>query len=397
MKMLTPFFTVLLTALFAASLLSAQEYCALEKKLIEYGWDVPAPDYIRDNIREMEKRPFDGVVFRLKGGGKVFDITPMTEEQFADDYAAVAEIAWDKFTDNFVIMWAASEQDWFNDDHWAIIENNTALVARAAKLAHCKGICFDPEPYGKNPWNYLETEHKDSRSYLEYAGQARKRGAQFMRAIQREFPDPQILSLYQFALFGEFCKPMELEKLVEDLSRHSYALYPPFLNGMLDAAGEGTVLSDGNENAYYYDRTERYYEAYHLMKQGVRYLVDPKLWKVFDTKVLAGSSLYVDQYFGMRADPVLGHKMTPDERSLWFEHNVYHALRSTDRYAWCYSEKMNWWTGETVPPGADEAIRRAREKLSRGETLGFDLAPIVAAAKERPFPEAPKEEAPPAP
>jgi hypothetical protein len=166
---------------------------------------------------------------------------------------------------------------------------------------------------------------------------------------------------------------------------------------MLDAAGEGTVLSDGNENAYYYDRTERYYEAYHLMKQGVRYLVDPKLWKVFDTKVLAGSSLYVDQYFGMRADPVLGHKMTPDERSLWFEHNVYHALRSTDRYAWCYSEKMNWWTGETVPPGADEAIRRAREKLSRGETLGFDLAPIVAAAKERPFPEAPKEEAPPAP
>jgi len=41
----------------------------------------------------MEKRPFDGVVFRLKGGGKVLDITPMTEEHYAGDYAAVAEIA----------------------------------------------------------------------------------------------------------------------------------------------------------------------------------------------------------------------------------------------------------------------------------------------------------------
>ena len=30
------------------------------KKLIEYGWDVPAPSYVADHIREMEQRPFDG-------------------------------------------------------------------------------------------------------------------------------------------------------------------------------------------------------------------------------------------------------------------------------------------------------------------------------------------------
>ena len=37
------------------------------KKLIEYGWDVPQPAYIRANIREMEKKPFDGLIFRLPG------------------------------------------------------------------------------------------------------------------------------------------------------------------------------------------------------------------------------------------------------------------------------------------------------------------------------------------
>jgi len=41
------------------------------KKLIEYGWDVPNPAYIRANIREMEKRPFDGLIFRLPGGTNV--------------------------------------------------------------------------------------------------------------------------------------------------------------------------------------------------------------------------------------------------------------------------------------------------------------------------------------
>lgn len=365
----------------------AQEARPMEKKLIEYGWDVPTPQFIRDNIREMEKRPFDGVIFRLKGGGKVFDLTALTEAHYAEDYEAVAAIEWEKFTDNFVIAWAATEQDWYNDAHWEIIENNTALLARAAKLARCKGICFDPEPYGKNPWNYMETEHRESRSYVEYACQARKRGAQFMNALQKEFPDPQILSLYQFALFDEFCKPLPAEELVEGLSKHAYALYPPFLNGMIDAAQPGATLTDGDENAYYYTRSEKYYDAYHLMRQRARYLVDPTLWNKFDAQVYAGSSLYMDQYFGLRADPVLGHKMTPDEQLLWFEHNVYHSLRSTDRYVWLYSEKMNWWTGEGIPAGAEETIARAREKLNRGDTLGYDLAPVVAAAQERPFPE----------
>ena len=35
------------------------------KKLIEYGWDVPYPYQVRKDIRNMEKKPFGGIIFRL--------------------------------------------------------------------------------------------------------------------------------------------------------------------------------------------------------------------------------------------------------------------------------------------------------------------------------------------
>ena len=51
----------LLILLFAAPLKAQQK---LKKKIVEIGWDIPEPRFIRDNIREMEKRPFDGIVFQ---------------------------------------------------------------------------------------------------------------------------------------------------------------------------------------------------------------------------------------------------------------------------------------------------------------------------------------------
>jgi hypothetical protein len=32
------------------------------KKIVEYGWDVPYPDFVRDNSRAMEKHPFPGLL-----------------------------------------------------------------------------------------------------------------------------------------------------------------------------------------------------------------------------------------------------------------------------------------------------------------------------------------------
>jgi len=355
----------------------------LDKKLIEYGWDVPSPDFIRANIREMEKRPFDGLIFRLKAGSNVLEPVAWDDAKLAPDIEDLKNIQWEKFTDNFVIALAASKQDWFDDAQWKIIEQNVALLAKAARIGKCVGICFDPEPYGDNPWDYTKAAQHEAKSFNEYQAKVRERGAQFIRAIEREFPNPKILTFFQLSLFGGFCQPMSPEERMTKLSREGYGLLPAFLNGMLDAAGPGVSIIDGNENAYYYEEKTSYFDVYHLMTQRAQYLIDPALWAKYRAVVQPGQALYIDQYFGLRTERVLGSFMTPEERPKWFEHNVYWSLYSTDRYVWCYSERMNWWTNKDVPPGCEEAIRAARDKLNAGKPLDFDLAPIVKEASKR--------------
>ncbi|MBI4560086.1 MAG: hypothetical protein HY706_21035 [Candidatus Hydrogenedentes bacterium] len=356
---------------------------SLEKKLIEYGWDVPTPDFIRTHIQEMEQRPFDGLIFKLKAGGNVLEPTAMPEESFAEDYENVRNIPWNKFTDNFAIMWAASAQDWFDDSHWQAIESNVRLVTRAARLGRCVGICFDPEPYGKNPWSYQEVVHRDAKSFIDYDAKAKERGGRFVRAIQQEMPWAKILMFYQMGLFAEFCVPMSPETRAERLAQHDYALFPAFLEGMLTHAGAGVMLIDGNEPAYYYTDRNQYFDAYHTITQRGRYLFPAELQERYRAHVQAGQALYIDQYFGLRTNKTPGRYMTPEERPKWFEHNVYWALHTADQYVWCYSERMNWWTNTDVPPGCEDAIRAARDKIASGQPLDFDLAPIIEAARTR--------------
>ena len=355
----------------------------IEKKLIEYGWDVPTPAFIHEHIAEMTGRPFDGLIFKLEGGGKVLEPVTWDEAKFQDDYKHLQEIEWGPFTDNFVIMWAASDQDWFNDTHWEAIEHNVGLVARAARLGGCKGVCFDAEPYGTDPWQYQEAAHRDTKTFTEYEAKVRERGGQFLRAILGELPDAQIMTFFVLSFHRYLCVPMNAEMRGSRLTKHHYGLLPAFWEGMLDAATPGTAIIDGNEGAYYYTNSRQHFEAYHTIRERARYLVTPERWPAYRTHVRVGQALYIDQYFGLRTRKVLGHFMTPEERPKWFEHNVYWALYTTDRYVWCYSERMNWWTDTGVPPGCEEAIRSARAKIQNGQPLGFDLAPVVAKAEAR--------------
>src|SRR6185503_15972287 len=162
------------------------------KKLIEYGWDTQTPAFIAENIREMEKRPFDGIIFRLAGGAEVLDPKAWEETRFAADLETIPKIEWKKFTDNFVVMLAASSLDWENDEHWTNITRHAQQITRAARLAKCVGICFDPEPYGENPWAYRKGLVTDLAKFEQFEKLVRTRGGQFMRAIQSEIASPKV-------------------------------------------------------------------------------------------------------------------------------------------------------------------------------------------------------------
>ena len=353
------------------------------KKLIEYGWDTPRPTFVEKNIREMEKRPFEGVIMRIGEIANAFSNEKFSEEKMAAELAAAGRIEWNKFTDNFLIMNSRSTMDWFSDADWEAVLHNIGLNAKIAKAARCKGLCWDAEPYGFDPWLYTKQAHAQDKTFEEYEAQVRTRGGQFTDKIEEYFDAPVIHTLFQLVYFGSIAAEPDVAKRNAVFAKHHYGLLPAFVNGMLDAADPGTIITDGNEGSYYYTKASQYSDAYETIREKVLPLIAPENRDKYRKQVQCAHALYVDHLFSLRTSKNVSAWMTPEERAQWFEHNVYHALKTSDCYVWLYSEKMSWWKNRDIPPGLPEAVRAAKQKLAGGQPLGFDMTDIIARAKQR--------------
>ncbi|HUS74084.1 MAG TPA: hypothetical protein VMY06_13575 [Sedimentisphaerales bacterium] len=361
-----------------------------KKKIIEYGWDVPYPDFVRDNIGEMEKRPFEGIIFRTKGFDHIFDTRPWKKEKLQPQLDTLTQIKWKKFTDNFLTLYAASKwnMDWFNDEHWNVIVKNMKLFSLAVRSGKCVGVCFDPEPYDTDPWVY-PCPYKD-KSFDQVCEQVRRRGRQFIIALQEHKPEIRVLSLFQLGLFGHVVDEPDTRIRREKLRKQWMPLLPAFCIGMLEGAAPGTILIDGNELAYYYENPHKFYQAYHLIRQRAQTLVPKELRKKYNSHVQAGMALYIDQTLGKRTVKTISQSMTREQQLKFFEHNVYYALTTSDEYIWCYSERMNWWLppekvkkDRILPPGVEEALISARQKYQQGKPLGYDIKDMIEAARQK--------------
>jgi hypothetical protein len=360
------------------------------KKIVEYGWDVPYPAFVRDNIKEMEQRPFEGIIFRTKGFNHVFDVRPWEKKELQGQLDTLGQIQWGKFTDNFLTLYSASKwgMDWYNDEHWETIEENLKLFSLAVKTGKCVGVCFDPEPYGTDPWVY--PGNTKDKSFDEVCVQVRKRGKQFITALQEHRPELRLLSFFQFGLYESILDEPDAKIRQEKLSKKWMVLLPAFFLGILEGAGPKTIIIDGNETAYYYEDSERYFRAYHAIRQRVLSMVPENLRVKYRNQVQVGMALYIDQVMGTRQGDVLSHYMPHEDQLKFFEHNGYYALTTTDEYVWCYSERMNWWLppakagkDRKLPEGVEAALISARKKYFEGKSLGFDIKDIIAKAREK--------------
>jgi hypothetical protein len=354
------------------------------KKLLEYGWDVPRPDFVSGHIAEMEKRPFDGVIFRLAGkhSGNIFSGGKWDVEDYQADFAALRDIKWGKFTDNFLMMYSASEMDWFSDEDWAGVLSNVDLMARAAVAGRCQ-LAFDAEPYGKNPWSYAEQKHAGEKTFEQYQAIARQRGQQFIEVVQRRLPRGVLVTLFSYSMFQAMAGQSDLAKRQAAFKQHGYGLYYSFLNGMLDGLQPGFKITDGNEASYYYENSQKFVDAHQMMREKVLSLIPSTDVGKFREQTQASQALYVDYIFAKVPWPnILANFMTPEERAQWFEHNVYWALKTSDEYVWLYSEKMNWWTDTDLPPGLEQAVTGARQAVAAGRPLDFDLSERMKAVQQ---------------
>ena len=331
------------------------------KKLIEFGWDEPDTAFLRSHFAEMAKTPFDGCVFHVntrKGenftwlcwGDRTFE---QDELQTAlDDLKALPQ---GDFRHHFLrFNTAPGRLDWFDD--FTAVTRNAALAARIAKEGRCAGILFDDEEYEGPLFDYAKQRDAKTKSWEQYAAQARKRGAEVMRAFQSDFPDLTIL-----LTFGHTLPWMRSEGGKRPLAETSYGLLAPFLDGMIDAAEGRSRLIDGYEISYSYKNAAQFDEGLRFMTKDALTVVGDR--EKYRRVVAPGFGIWLDYDWRSKGwsdqDPSRNH-FTPEG----FETSVREALKRTDEIVWIYTETPRWWSpmGGSIklPAAYDAALRRAR-------------------------------------
>jgi len=353
------------------------------KKIIEFGWDMPNARFVAENIEEMEQRPFDGLIFFPDHVNRIpfnFDIEAWPEDRF--DSTLLKGIAWDRFTDNFLMTWSGDDfgMDYFNDAHWENILHNMKMLARAARWARCAGIVFDTEFYSqRSPWSF--EDHANGRTEEELAAVMRLCGGQVMAAWQSEFPDLKVLCMFILTYLPE-----------------RWRMLPHFVNGMLDSIGPGTLLIEGNEGTYYVEDGDLFFKADNWRGKNFSYEwikdtsyfdcliqhIAPENHEKYIRQVQVARALYSDEVYGVYPNGSPPPEDLPEYPLRW-EHNVYISLLSTDEYVWGYFENMAWWDNpddrpigqsiaQAVPwPGVEQGIISARQKFESGDPLGWNI------------------------
>ncbi len=390
------------------SLFAQIVYEAPSKKLVEFSHKSPSTIQYYENVTFYDSVPFDGISVKLSGavgGGKIFmveDWERILDEDRQKEYQMVKKLG-EQFTleHNFLVLYGASQLDWFSDKQWQQVEEHIRYAANLARIGKFKGILWDPEPYkpGKNPWKYPEQSKIDQYSFYEYYEQVRKRGSQFIEAIQEEFPGAVVLSLREFSDFltaspfsQKILPASDLNAAVTKLENAWWGLHLPFTLGILESIGEEIKFIDGNEEAYYYTSAIEYYKVRHEIADDLRSLVPPGLHRKFKGNYHIGHAVSTDyiigNWFGLLngfSNRLTGQGVVLDaqQKAMWFEHNLYYALKTSDEYVWLYSEEPNWWTGEHVPEGFLEGLNRAKMKVDKLQPLGFTVESMLEEARNK--------------
>jgi len=360
------------------------------KKLIATGWDKPDSRRLRENLEEMEKRPFDGVVLELVGQvdqkkqcrmRSTFADRKWEQEWFQPCIENLRACKFRRLTDNFLTLGAnPGNVDWFDEQGWANIVEHWRIAARVARQSGLKGILFDPEPYTPPyaQFGYAAQPEHEKHSFDDYYAKARQRGRQVMEAVAKEHPDVTLFCYFLNSVNVTATGHADPRRVLA--GRRGYGLLPAFLDGWLDAAPPSVTFVDGCESAYRYNSPQQYLEAAVAIKGACQELVSPENRAKYRAQVQVSFGVYLDAYWNPK-DSEWGRWYIDGQGGPRVERlraNVEIALRAADEYVWIYGEKFRWWptpngrvNQETWPealPGCEAALRFARDPVDYART-----------------------------
>ena len=361
--------TVLLLVLIVLGSTAASFAAARPKKLLEMGWDEPDPAFMRRHLAQLEATPFDGCVYHLfydAGAGRppgrftweAWGKRSFTEAEVDSGLRDLMATRFRRFRWNFLRMNVTpGDLDWF-DDHRAVI-SNARLAASVARRGRSAGVMLDTEPYEHEIFRYASQRDTATRSFEEYADQARRRGAELMRAFEEGYP-----GLTVFLTLGASC-PYLYEAGGETRESGRYGLLTAFVDGMISAASDSARIVDGNEPAYPVRDPARL-DSY---MQAMTYDVLPRLSDSTRYRRVVSRSfgIWLDHDWRHRVwdtrDPTKSYRPPAELRAV-----VRRALELADDYVWIYSETPRWWTEsgtrKDLPDAFDQALREARKGLT---------------------------------
>ena len=353
----SPILPILISIILLPFFLSPQNNGS-QKKLIEFGWDYPKISYLKNNLQSMQKTPFDGVVFSFDFDiYNAFDNAKHTDSDF--QYHELAKLNWGNFTDNFLLIRGAgySGAHWLDDVSWTQIIKNLKKVSRALAISKAKGIGFDPEYYYSdstlNPWVYRASWYHNL-TYEELGIYVRKRGKQFIQALQSSKPDVKILCFWLLGLIN-------MQSKTQPVLETSMALYPFFVEGMLEGQNKYSEIIDGNEISYGYEKPQQFIESgYFQRKEGSKFIT-PSLQKKFK-KISMAEAVYFDLIYG--TTPVYNKGYSQQTKEQWLRNNLYAAFKSTDKYVWFYNERVNWWSN-AIDTGVADIIQSVKKEINK--------------------------------
>jgi len=313
-----------------------------KKKVIHWGWGTPTPAFLKQNIGEMEKIPFDGVTIdvpvtapgdEVLGKSMFYPRAWFRPWMLESQLKALQQTQFKRFANNFLALRTSTSPemvDWF-DDYRSVI-NNFKVAAGFAREAGLKGFIIDVEHYGYCRMFSFKDRKFPEKTWTEYEAQVFKVGREIMQAINSQYPDITILFPFTYRLVYD-----EHTRDKSGLPSKGYGLVPAFMDGLVAGASPDTELIDVYEHSYRYSTEKQFASARQSRVNAIKTLAaDPE-------KALAKFS------FGFGIWPQPGD--TPDE----WQHRLSLALKYTDEYVWVYTEYLNYW-GTAYPYGTSDGF-----------------------------------------
>ena len=341
-----------------------------DKKIIGFASIVMTPAYLRQHIADVERIPFDGLVFTVYGNDWSHRRTGQEHlffgghryqpGDFSNDLADLKATKFKRFTDNFIHVQTSARGsavtgdpndgnlDWF-DPAWDGIVQNGRLVAQLARDAGFKGIFLDVEHClgslglwkGEDIFSYEAYPYKDKVTREEFCDQMQLRGRQFMQAMGEAYPDITII-IIQNTGWGK-----------EDQRGF-------FVRGMLEARGQATLV-DGQENGY--QKVTRK-EFVRIRKTAEDSQPREKLFESIQYAVGLWVDPHPDKYGGWHTEDPADFDKNFYSPTEW-ENTLYAALTESDKYVWMFTwHGAVWYTPIVRPmPMANQCKLCPHEKI----------------------------------